>query len=607
MESYWTRILDQRVGRRRALATTGAITAGAAFLAACGGGDNTTPAGEQEGIVTKPVDTFKTAKRGGTLLDRATGDPNTLDIYAALNPLNPPARLAYNTLVRFKPGHLEPSQYELMPDLAESWETSSDGLQVTLKLRQGVKFHPKAPLNGRTLDVDDVLFAWQRFSTKSTARTGIVNSVNPDAPVLSLTAPDPRTVVIKLKEPLVYGLELFASNNASHSGSILIIPKETDSSFNIATDMIGAGPYYMNEYQTSIGFKMKRHADYYDKDWGLLDEIHFPIITEAAAVLAQFKAGNLLNFAVPAENILPVKREEPRIQIYATEMSAISTAFTFGLLPEGKSPFLDERVRRAVSMSWDRDLFIDAFRNVSNFQKEGLPVDTRWNSHVTCNWDGWWLDPQGKDFGPNGANFQHNIAEAKKLLAAAGFPDGIKDGKSNHITTNQLGDLPKYADVLDGMMGEIGIQSKINVVDYATEYVPNIRDGHGQYEGWAYHTNAGGTGIGPVGILANEYWAKGGGAFKGFSTSGKNDQSGDSQLNSMIEKARTERDTEKRRTLTYDIQRYLGGKVWGLVLPGGSTGFTMAWPALGNFRVYQGGRLSYRLWVDQTKAPIAKA
>jgi hypothetical protein len=33
----------------------------------------------------------------------------------------------------------------------------------------------------------------------------------------------------------------------------------------------------------------------------------------------------------------------------------------------------------------------------------------------------------------------------------------------------------------------------------------------------------------------------------------------------------------------------------------------MAWPALGNFRVYQGGRLSYRLWVDQTKAPIAKA
>jgi peptide/nickel transport system substrate-binding protein len=288
-------------------------------------------------------------------------------------------------------------------------------------------------------------------------------------------------------------------------------------------------------------------------------------------------------------------------------MTSIATAFTFGLLPEGRSPFLDDRVRRAVSMSWDRDLFIDTFRNVPKFEAAGLPVETRWNTAVTCNWDGWWLDPQGKDFGPNAVNYQYNIAEAKKLLAAAGYPDGIKDVKSNHITTNQLGDLPRNADVIDGMIAEIGISSRINQVDYATEYVPNIRDGHGQYEGWSYHTNAGGTGIGPVGILANEYWSKGGGAFKGFSTSGKNDQSGDPQVNSMIERARLERDTEKRRTLVYDIQRYLAGKMYGMTLPGGSTGFTLAWPALANFQVWNGPQVwrHYQLWIDETKAPFA--
>jgi peptide/nickel transport system substrate-binding protein len=606
--NYWTNVLSGRIGRRRALAGVAAASGAAALLAACGGGGDSEQT-DSSGLVAKPVDTFKEAKRGGIMRDRTTGDPNTLDIYAALNPLNPPTRLAYNTLVRFKPGHLEVTKYDLMPDLAESWETSSDGLQVTLKLRQGVKWHPKPPVNGRTLDADDILFTWQRFSTKSTARSGLVNSVNPDAPVLSVTSPDARTIVIKMKEPLVYGLELFASNNASHSGSVLVVPKETDTTFTIGTEMIGAGPYYMSKYEPSVAFTMKRHADYFDKDWGLLDEISFPIITEAAAALAQFKAGNLLQYAVSAEDLLAVKQEEPRLSLYETEMTSIATAFTFGLLPEGKSPFLDDRVRRAVSMSWDRDLFIDTFRNVPKFEAAGLPVEKRWNTAVTCNWDGWWLDPQGKDFGPNAASYQYNIAEAKKLLAAAGFPDGIKDVRSNHITTNQLGDLPRNADVIDGMIAEIGITSKINPVDYATEYVPNIRDGHGQYEGWSYHTNAGGTGIGPVGILANEYWSKGGGAFKGFSTSGKNDQSGDPQVNSMIERARTERDTEKRRALVYDIQRYLAGKMYGMTLPGGSTGFTLAWPALANFQVWNGPQVwrHYQLWIDETKAPFKTA
>ena len=611
MEGYWSRIMDKRVGRRRALAATGGMTAAAAFLAACGGSDTGggENGGDSSGLVTSAVDTSKSAKRGGLLRDRATGDPNTLDPSAAINPLNPPARLAYNTLVRFKPGVLEPTKYELGPDLAESWEQSPDGLQITLKLRQGLKFHNKPPVNGRALDTDDILFTWNRFSTKSPNRTGIVNSTNPDAPVLSLTTPDSKTVVIKLKEPLVYALELFASNNASHTGSVLILPKETDNGFAIGTDMIGMGPYIMQKYEPSVGFTMKRFEDYYDKDWGYLDEINFPIIVDASAALAQFKAGNILYYNVAQQDILTVKSEAPNINIYEGDMTASTNVLTFGLLPEGKSSFLDERVRQAVSMSWDRDLWIDVFRNVEAFRKEGLPVETRWNTSLSAIYDGWWLDPKSKDFGPNVKYYEHNIAEAKKLLTAAGFANGIQGVKSHHITTNELGDLPKSADVLDGMAGEIGIESTVNPVDYAKEYIPNIRDGKGQYEGWSYHTSAGGTGILAVGLLANEYWAKGGSAFHGFSTSGKNDLAGDPQLNSMIEKARLERDVEKRRGLVYDIQRYNAQKNWALLVPGGSSGFNMGWPALGNYRTFRGPQVwaHYRLWIDETKPPFKGA
>ena len=60
------------------------------------------------------------------------------------------------------------------------------------------------------------------------------------------------------------------------------------------------------------------------------------------------------------------------------------------------------------------------------------------------------------------------------------------------------------------------------------------------------------------------------------------------------------------KALVNDIQRSLAKGMYGILPPGVATSFTIAWPALGNFRVFQGGRLNYRLWVDQTKAPFAK-
>src|SRR5690349_20486224 len=132
-----------------------------------------------------------------------------------------------------------------MADLAESWETSPDGLQVTMKMRQGVKFHNKPPVNNRTLDMDDILFSWNRFATRAGGRVNLVNSINPDATVLSVTAADPRTVVIKLKEPLVYFLNLLVPAGAS---GVYIVPKEADNGLDLRRDMLGTGPWYMDEY-----------------------------------------------------------------------------------------------------------------------------------------------------------------------------------------------------------------------------------------------------------------------------------------------------------------------------------------------------------------------
>jgi ABC-type transport system substrate-binding protein len=404
--------------------------------------------------------------------------------------------------------------------------------------------------------------------------------------------------VIKLKEPLVYAMHLFAENL---SGRPLMIPKETGTSFDIRSDMIGTGPFFLSNYTPSVGFTLKRHADYWD----------LPIVAEYAAALAQFKAGAIYSMGsggntpkVRQEDILLTKQEEPRLSVFAGDLGGGGPRVGYGYLPG--SVFFDERIRQAISMSWDRDLYIDTFSNVTKFRSDGLPVETRWNTALGATTEGFWVDPQGKAFGPNAKYLMHDLAEAKKLLTAAGYANGI-ELTSNYITSGELGDLPKQASVMEGMMAEAGIKTKVNQIDYQTEYIPKFRDAMGRFEGILFKSSGGGAGkTDAVGALASEWWSKGGVTFFGYDASGKGDQSGDPQVDSLIEKARVEQDTDKRKALVADIQRYLAKANYGMLPPGVATSFLMAWPALGNYRVYQGGRLSYRLWVDDTKAPIAK-
>ena len=161
-KNYWSKVTSQRIGRRRALAVTGGAALGAAFLAACGDDDEpTTPSATQApgatqapsatqappGIISQPVyEPPSQAKRGGMLLDWTRAEPRSLDIVNPQANLNTIATECYSTLFVETPKQLVPSAYELQGDVAQSWEISEDGLQITVKLRPGVKFHNLPPV-----------------------------------------------------------------------------------------------------------------------------------------------------------------------------------------------------------------------------------------------------------------------------------------------------------------------------------------------------------------------------------------------------------------------------------------------------------------------------
>jgi ABC-type transport system substrate-binding protein len=239
-------------------------------------------------------------------------------------------------------------------------------------------------------------------------------------------------------------------------------------------------------------------------------------------------------------------------------------------------------------MSIDRDLFLDTFAETQKFDAEGLPVEKYWSSSGYPGFGTyWWLDPQGKDFGANSKYYQFNIAEAKKLMSAAGYGSGF-DAKAYRIQQPIYGPVHfQQVAVLNQMINAIGIRTTEVLQDYAKEYIPKNREGHGQYEGLG-HSLAPAPANDAVSYFAGKYSSKGGTDFLGFDVNGKGDQSGDPKVDADIAKARREFDTEKRRSLIYDLQRYLGQKQYALSYPGVYTRYLLAWPVVRNFQVEQG-------------------
>jgi peptide/nickel transport system substrate-binding protein len=489
-------------------------------------------------------------------------------------------------------------------------------MQITLKLRPNVKFHNLAPVNGRTLDVDDVLFSWKRFTDTSPSRGAIANAANPDAPVVSLTAPDTRTLVIKLKEPLAYALSLFGGRE-----QVNIMPKEAGNPavLDLRGQHLGAGPYYLSKFEPSVSFTFKKHPDYWDKDNVYADEIDYPLIPEYAAALAQFRAGRTFvmggfgiiaagGASVRQEDVVALKRDVPAINLFAGDVNAAATRMLFGR----RTPaFRDERVRLAFQLSFDRETWIDTLLNGANFEKEGLAVEKSWLGafpNVGRSFEGWRLEPRDpKSFGPNAKYYQHDVAEAKRLLAAAGHANGLE------VTATYAAPGGNDVAARHGMAEEAGFRFKNNPVDNATEFIPKYRDVQADFDGLAYK----GTIVisaDPVDRMSQLYWSKSGTAFMGFDSAGKGDASGDPFVDQTLVKARRELDVNKAKALINEVERYLAPKAYGIHAGlAGATTFHMAWPALGNFWVWQGSYHSNvfipntRWWVDDSKPPLRAA
>ncbi|OYU47464.1 MAG: peptide transporter subunit: periplasmic-binding component of ABC superfamily [Rhizobiales bacterium PAR1] len=288
--------------------------------------------------------------------------------------------LLFNGLSKINP------DMTVSPDLAESWSASEDLKTWTFKLRPGVKFH-----HGKTLDADDVVATIQRIldpKTGSRARTnlGMVETVE---------AVDPLTVRFSLKIPYAGFADIFADRQTR------IVAK--DRIGTLSTAPVGTGPFMFKAWSPGDRLEVVKNPDYFLKGQPKLDAVTLRIIPESAARLAALESGAIdILWSMPYESVDKVKAN-PNLRA-----DSVATPTWDGvILNNAIPPFNDVRVRKALALTIDKAAIVE----LALFGQGDPTFSPIPPSHPYFN--------KKLKFNPP------DIAQAKKLLAEAGYPNGF--------------------------------------------------------------------------------------------------------------------------------------------------------------------------------------
>ena len=316
----------------------------------------------------------------------------------------------------------------LAPSLAESWSASEDGLSVEFVLRQGAMFH-----NGDPVTADDVKFTFERY--RGTARDLMKQRI------AGIDIADPRHIRFTLKKPWPDFLTYYATA----SGAGWIVPKKYaekvgDEGFKKAP--VGAGPYKFVSFNPGVELVLEAFEGYWRKS-PAVKRLVLKVIPDEATRLAALKRGEIdIAYSIRGE-LGEELRQTPGLALKPAVVQGVFCLY-FADQWDPKSPWHDERVRRAATLAIDRD-------GTNQALTLGYSLVTG-NPLVPKNFDFFWQPPTP----------QQDPAKARQLLAEAGHPNGFDGGE--YFCDSSYANLGEA--VLDNLQA-IGIRMKLRPIERA--------------------------------------------------------------------------------------------------------------------------------------------
>ena len=513
----------------------------------------------------------QTPKRGGTINVRLW-DPPHWDPHLTISYKTHIAHsFTHSRLLKYKVGPaIAAGSFQVEGDLAESWSQPNE-LTYVFKLRKGVRFHNKPPVNGREVTAEDVVYSIERFRTvKGNANAYMLSSVD------KVEAPDKYTVRLTLKEPYVWLLDMLANSHA-----VPIIAKECVDKFGDLKrheSLIGTGPWMLDSYRPNVGFTFVRNPSYFLAGLPYIDRVEVFVDEDNASRMAAFLAGKydlgwefmgIINRVdwVQIRDVLKTKR--PKLQTAEFTTPVVSHVS----MRADKAPFSDVRVRRAMSMAIDRKAIIDSLYEGVGVLNPAVPAALR---------D--WSIPMDQ-LGEGLANYKYDPAAAKKLLAEAGVPNGFP--ATVEFTTYGSTVLVDMSQLVLKFFKDVGIDAKLVTKEYGA-YISTTF--YGKFDTLAFGPQTGFQE--PDNHLFGQYYP---GELKNQS------HINDPVVADMLIRQRRTQDPAKRREVIFDIQRHLAKQQYYVQMP--SPTHVAVWDgALKNYGPNHGYDYGGRLlaaWLDR--------
>lgn len=375
---------------------------------------------------------------GDSLVEGTIGEASTLiPLLATDSSSHAVAGQIYNGLVKYD------KNLNIVGDLAESFDISRDGLNITFHLRHGVRWHDGAPLTSR-----DVLYTYQVTIDPKTP-TAYAEDFKQ---VKKITAPDSHTVRVTYDSPFAPALASWGMNILP---AHLLEGKDITKS-SLARKPVGTGPYRFKEWVSGQKIVLEANRDYFEGR-PYIDRFIYRIIPDSSTMYMELKAG-----AIDLMTLSPVQ--------YARQTTSQSFTSRFNKYRYPSSSYLymgynlrhplfkDKRIRQAMTAAINKDELIQGVLFGMGQRAHGPIVPGRWA-----------YNPAVKDIG-------YDPKRAAELLAEAGWKgknsDGIlvKDGKPFQFTilTNQ-GNQQRLmtAQIIQQRLRQVGIDVKIRVVEWA--------------------------------------------------------------------------------------------------------------------------------------------
>ena len=505
-------------------------------------------------------------KRGGILNSVLTEDPPGLLVHESATISNVwPMSPCYSNLVIFDPLKPLDSAETVIPELAEKWSWQDNYRNLVFFLRRNVKWH-----DGRPFTSADVKYTFDAVREAPDSVGKLRTSPRKDwyANVEAIEAPEPHTVVFRLKRPQPSLLLMFAS------GYSPVFPAHVPVA-ELRQRCVGTGPFRQKEYLRGQLIELERNPSYFVPDRPYLDGIRYTIIRERGTRLAALQAGRIDAF-MPLE-MTKAMADAARAQAPSLVITEVGQNGSDNvILNHKRAPFDNPAVRRAVNLALDRNAYVRGVRQNGAVTGAALMPKPL----------GFWGLPEPELRALAGyRDPAQDKAEAKRLLAGAGHgPD--KPLRVDLVTRT----LPIYLDLASFVVDQlrlIGMEATIKQLDTAA-WFPALSRRDFQI---GANLTAGGFDDPDAYLFEN---------YKCGSPRNYTDYCSE-EMDRLIDQQSQELDRAKRLKLVADIQRKLEADVARPML-GWRKEYFARWPYVKNLvphnALYNYGRMQ-EVWLDK--------